>query len=205
MRVAYSQYESRGIHGHVAETPDVDMGAYLDSLVNAVGKGIAREIESYRLSSLELGLLRACMERRGRTASQLAEVLPVDASRVSRVVNGLVERGLLRRNRPRRDRRVVLLTLTVRGKELTAEATRRVQDYYARLMEGVSEEEARTSLAVVSKVLANHAALVQAEQDAGETEGRSLVASQNRGGGGGESTGLFPMSEKVETGAPSPR
>ncbi len=162
--MAYSQDESRGSHGHVAETPDVDMGAYLDSLVNAVGKGIAKEIESYRLSTLELGLLRACMERKGRTASQLAEILPVDASRVSRVVNRLVERGLLRRNRPRRDRRVVMLTLTMRGRELTTEATRRVQDYYASLTVGISEEEVRTSLAVVSKILANHAALARDKQ-----------------------------------------
>ncbi len=78
---------------------------------------------------------RLCPEgRTGReewTASQLAQSLPVNASRISRQVAKMVGMGLMRRRRLRNDRRVVMLSLTAGGKKLTLDIQRRVHSYEA--------------------------------------------------------------------------
>ena len=67
----------------------------MSDLVNTVVKGAADELEGYDLSVIEFTLLRSCLESREVTATARAEVLPVDASRISRIVTTLVEKGLL--------------------------------------------------------------------------------------------------------------
>ena len=104
------------------------------------------------------------MGKREWTITQLAQVLPVKAPRISRLVTKMVDRGLIRRQRLRNDRRVVFLTLTDEGKALTLELHRRVQAYDSTLSEGVSEEEMAAFLSVTSKVLANFSALAQSDR-----------------------------------------
>ena len=128
-------------------------------LIGAVEKGIAVEVAPHNLTSIEFNLLRACMNIGECTATQLAVLLPVDASRISRIVNGLVNKGLLVRQRQTYDRRVVMLRLSDEGHELTESLNQRLQLYDNRLMEGVSEEEMQAFIAVTQKILANHEAI----------------------------------------------
>lgn len=93
------------------------------------------------------------------SATQLAEVLPVDPSRISRLVNGMVNMGLLRRRRTPTDRRIVMLRLTEKGNELTLHISERVNAYYAKLTEGIGEDEMREFVSTATKVLANYATM----------------------------------------------
>ncbi len=129
------------------------------SLSNAVVKGVERQIAPYGLISMEFAMLKAFVAQEEWTVTQLTEVLPADAPRVSRLVSRLVDRGLLRRRRRTDDRRVVRLRLTPQGEELTAEVCELVRQFEARLLEGVSAEEAAAFEAVVSRVVGNNAAL----------------------------------------------
>lgn len=104
-------------------------------------------------------MLKAFVVQEEWTVTQLTEVLPADAPRVSRLVSRLVDRGLLRRRRRTDDRRVVRLRLTPQGEELTAEVCELVRQFETRLLEGVGAEEAATFEAVVSRVVGNNAAL----------------------------------------------
>ena len=137
------------------EPPPADLDTYVDGLTNAVYKGMADEVEPHGLAPLEFNLLRACMRQEECTATQLAEILPVDASRISRVVTKLVDSGLLRRRRLRNDRRIVMLKLTEKGSELTEQIDRRVKMYDAKLTEGVTEEEMSGFVTTTFKILAN--------------------------------------------------
>ena len=131
----------------------------MTALTKAVVTGIAERVEPYGLTPMEFNLLRVFLDKRNCTVTQLAAILPVDAPRVSRVVNKMVDMGLLRRRRLRNDRRVVKLALTEEGRTLTRKLHDRVQTYDARLMEGVSEEEARAFVATTLKIAANSTAL----------------------------------------------
>ena len=64
----------------------------MSHLENVVYKGIASEAAPYDLFPLDVQLLMVCMEMGECTATQLAVQLPVDASRISRLVTGLADR-----------------------------------------------------------------------------------------------------------------
>jgi len=72
---------------------------------------------------------------------ELAEALGVAPPTVTRMCDRLVRKGLVRRRAGRRDRRLVLVSLTPAGSRLVAEVTRRRQAEIARLLEGVSAED----------------------------------------------------------------
>lgn len=137
--------------------PLADLEACLAGLVNAVDKGVVRELAPHGLIPVEFGLLRYCHAQKQSTATELAEVLPVDGSRVSRIVTGLVERGLLRRRRLRSDRRVVMLSLSDEGRELLARVVEAMIRYDAMLAEGVTDEAMRVFISVSRRIIDNHA------------------------------------------------
>ncbi len=140
------------------EEPPADLEECVAGLVNAVDKGMANEVAPYGLTSMEFSLLRHCLEEEC-TATHLAQVLPVDGSRVSRLVTGLVEKGLLRRRRLRSDRRIVMLRLSDEGRELTSDIVEKMKLYDAMLTEGIDEEEMRVFVSVSARIVANHAAM----------------------------------------------
>ena len=145
--------------GPAPTPPPLDLGECVTGLANAVARGMEEQVAPYNLIPLEFAILRAFLGREEWTTTQLAEALPVNVSRVSRVVTKMVGMGLMRRRRRRSDRRVVALVLTEEGKALALELHRRVQAYDARFSEGVSEEELAVFASVLSKVMANYTAL----------------------------------------------
>ena len=141
------------------ELPAIDLGKCIAGLVNAVTKGMAEELDPYDLNPLEFNLLRTCMERGECTATELAAELPVDASRISRIVTILVDKDLLVRRRLRSDRRIVMLRLSDKGNELTSMLLQRIQAYDAKLTHDISAEEMSVFAEAAAKIVANHEAL----------------------------------------------
>ena len=141
-----------------------DLGTCVASLMYVVDNGVADEVSPYDLTPAEFRLLRACMEKGECIATELAETLSIDPSRISRMVTKLVDMGLLRRRRLRRDRRIVMLKLTEKGNELTVQLRRVVQTHDAKLTEGISEKEMRVFRSVAFKILSNYAVLAEESQ-----------------------------------------
>ncbi len=150
--------KSAGDRGRPAANPPIDLVSCVSGLVLAVDGGMATELAPDRLTPMEFRLLRHCREERECTATHLAQALPVDGSRISRIVTGLVDRGLLRRRRLRNDRRIVMLRLSEEGAELTGRVIERVERYDARLLAGLGAEEMRVFTDVTARIVANHAA-----------------------------------------------
>lgn len=155
---AYQQFHNSQVHhGELRE--------YVERTAAAVARQVANDLmAAYDLSSTEYSLLKFCMEHGECTATQLAGALPVDASRISRIVNRLVERKLLRRRRPREDRRTVMLTLTEDAKELTSRVMESERIFDVTLTDGISDEEKEVFISVAMKVLANCAAREESRQ-----------------------------------------
>ena len=131
--------------------------------MNAAHKGIAEHLASHGLNPLEFALLRTFLSKEKWTTTQLAHALPAKAPRISRMVTKMADLGLMRRRRLRDDRRVVMLTLTTEGRELTLDLCRRLQCYKATLSRGVSEDEMAVFANVTSKVIANYSAQAQSK------------------------------------------
>jgi DNA-binding MarR family transcriptional regulator len=77
------------------------------------------------------------------TNSELAEWMGVTAPTMSRMVDGLVKRKLVRRLVPEGDRRQVLLELTERGKVTFAEIAGEVREKFAVRIAGLNPDEKR--------------------------------------------------------------
>lgn len=132
----------------------------IDGLLTAFYQGAAKEAARYNLTATEFNLMRVCLRRQEEcTATELARILPVDTSRISRMVTVLVDRGLLRRRRLPSDRRVVMLSLTEEGVEMTSQILEVINQNNTRLMEGIDEDEIRVFSSVVSRIVANHTAM----------------------------------------------
>ncbi len=114
---------------------------------------------------MDYALLRLFLRREQWTATQIAEMLPVKTSRVSRLVSKLADMGLMRRRRHRNDRRVVFLTLTCEGETLTQDLFQKIESYEATLLEGVSDKEMSAFASTTSIVLANYGRLMSEERD----------------------------------------
>ena len=135
-----------------------DIGRLVSNLAYDIDRGIAQEMAPHGLLPMEVHLLMICREMGECSATQLVQLLPVDAARVSRLVNTLVEKGLMRRRRLRNDRRVVMLRLSEAGEALTPEITQRLGELYARLTDGLSEQEVAAFSGAVLKIIANYEA-----------------------------------------------
>lgn len=130
---------------------------------NAYLRGRERITASRGLTSNEFTLIRCFVDQEEWTATELTDVLPADASRISRLVDGLVSRGLLRRRRRTDDRRVVRLLLTDVGSVAVREVVDLVEEYEAQLLSGVAVDERGVMAAVLERILANHDTLEASE------------------------------------------
>ena len=130
------------------------------SLSTAVIKALADEAAPHDIQPVEFNLLQFCSETGECTATQLARVLPVDASRISRIVTRLVEKGLLLRRRLPHDRRTVMLSLTDEGTRLVAELGDRVEGYLSQLLEG-DEQILRMAETITVRMRENFMAMIE--------------------------------------------
>ncbi len=81
---------------------------------------------------------------------------------MSRLVAKLVDDRLLRRRRLRNDRRVVVLSLTNQGRDLTNEVDKRMRAFEEDLTEGVTDDELAAFFRVTQRILLNEAARTEA-------------------------------------------
>ena len=153
------QRQSRPKPDRQVKSAPLDLGKHVTSLLNVLTKLFADEVESRGISPVEYSLLRICLERGECTATEIAEELPVDASRISRIVNRLVDDGMLVRRRLRDDRRVIMLRLSDQGHELISLLFGRLQAHYAWLTEDIDEDDIRTVNAVAARILDKYAAM----------------------------------------------
>lgn len=90
----------------------------------------------------------------GASLSQAAQHLGVSLPTVSRLVDGLVSRGLVTREVSGADRRCVSLALTAQGRSLLAAARQQTQAYLAQNLEGISNAEQMAILEAMSLLAA---------------------------------------------------
>ena len=134
-----------------------DLGGYVAGLKNAVEKGVEAQLAPFAITSQEYAILIICQAKGTTTVSELAQHIPVDAGRISRIVNNLHQRRLLARRRLKEDRRVVKLWLTEDGQRLAPELVERVMVYNEMLAEGVTREERDAFVSAYNKIMRNYA------------------------------------------------
>ena len=146
--------------GAGAESPSLEaligmLQGDLTRLVNIMYQGIKDRVSPFGFAVGEFSVLAACFSNESITISGLAEQVPLDVGRISRIVSRLEDRGLVWKARPERDRRVVRVETTDEGRALAIECMRQVGEHYANVVSGVSEEELTDLIGFIETMMGN--------------------------------------------------
>src|SRR6478609_8995350 len=96
------------------------------------------------------------------SVANLVRELDTDAGAMTRLLDRLEAKGLCLRERSSEDRRVVMLSLTEEGMRLSAKLTAVLADVFNAHLQGFSEEEWRSLLSLMHRMIANGEALRRA-------------------------------------------
>ena len=143
-----------------AESGQADPGVLLDlpllkvmDLARVVERLLEAALAGRETSLPELRVLSVCAARPGITAVEVSRALLVEAPTVSRLVQPLVQRGLLSRRRSQTDRREVRLRVTAGGLALLEECLPLLDQAAARFLGRLGEDEERYLRRIVETLL----------------------------------------------------
>ncbi|HNX96177.1 MAG TPA: MarR family transcriptional regulator [Candidatus Aminicenantes bacterium] len=128
--------------------------SHLREIERRVARTLKDQTTCCGVTSAQFHVLMELAERRRPSIMELAAALQLDASTLSRTVDGLVKAGLLEREENPTNRRSNLLSLTSAGKQTCDEINRTCDEFYARLLAKVPAEKHETLLEAV-RVLAS--------------------------------------------------
>lgn len=132
-------------------------------LLNRAGVRIA-EVFAQRIAEHEITVamyrvLAMLKERNESTLGDLADVVSVEISTLSRLVGTLAKRKLVSRTRPEDNGRIVIVRLTPQGEALTEELRPYAMELERYAVEGMSEEQVEALKTALRQMHANLTAL----------------------------------------------
>jgi DNA-binding MarR family transcriptional regulator len=144
----------------LAFAPD-DPQRLVGRLIKQVFSSLVRRIDE-RMQPLELTAMQwepmlLLSLKRADTVAALARESQVDCGAMTRMLDRLEEKQLLRRRRSETDRRVVHLHLTVKGQKVAREIVPVVVEELEIHLSGFKKEELATLVALLSRMLKNGA------------------------------------------------
>lgn len=142
-------YEPRKGVGHLLHRVRVEMLAAVDKELAADDSLASLEVTSAQfiiLASLGMGI---------RSASDLCKGISYDAGAMTRMIDRLEDKGLLRRNRSPEDRRLVNLELTEAGQEALPRMREVSMRVLNRFLRGFTKTEARQLESFLTRMLEN--------------------------------------------------
>jgi DNA-binding MarR family transcriptional regulator len=111
----------------------------LRRIIRAVSLYNRQLLKSYGLSAPQLTCLRHLGRQGERTAGQIARGIAVSQATVTGIVDRLEKSGLVGRRRSEKDRRIVHVELTARGREVATSVPLPLQERFVRGLSEVSE------------------------------------------------------------------
>ena len=104
------------------------------------------------LSHAQYGLLFSLCQHERLPSSELAQHALVSPATATEMLDDLLAAGLVRRERAEHDRRVVLISLTDRGRKLVEERRARYEPLWRAALADFGEDELRTAAAVLDRL-----------------------------------------------------
>ena len=131
------------------------LGYLVGTLASAMRKGLEDELAPMRVTPAQWVILEAAFSGNADTLTALARIIPVDAAAISRQLDKLQQRGLVRRRRLRSDRRTVRIELTDAGRELVPKLAPRVEANNRRFLSGITTDEQSAFTEIIQKMIQN--------------------------------------------------
>lgn len=127
----------------------------LNRLLTAIRDLMEDSFDEHNITVAQWTVLISVYNGGAETPAELAEFIGIDRSAVTRLLDRLETKGLLRRSRHGSDRRSVTVQLTAAGRKLTPKLIEISKRANQRLSKGISPGEARQFHSVIEKMLGN--------------------------------------------------
>lgn len=135
------------------------IGDSVNALIRRIKMSMSRYVDAemarHGLTDAQWGPMLLLRHDRGRTAARLAELLDVDAGAMTRTIDRLEHKGLVRRERSGEDRREVILVLTQEGERAVATVPQVLAEANNAHLAGFSDEEFATLRALLLRIVDN--------------------------------------------------
>jgi DNA-binding MarR family transcriptional regulator len=131
------------------------IGYLLKQLRSAIERGVDDEMAEHDLTGVQWGPLLMIDQGLGSTAAEIARIGCVDTGAVTRMLDRLEAKGLVRRSKCPKDGRVVQLELTDEGQRLCRLIPFGLARVLNSMLRGFTEAELETFKTLTRRMLAN--------------------------------------------------
>ncbi len=142
--------------------PDQSVGYLMRNVIGSIRERANTRLAAHDLTYVQwLPLYKLAMQQ-GNTVASLARELEIDAGAMTRSMDRLEAKGLVRRERSTSDRRVVFLVLTAEGRKVARKVPAVLSEVLNGHLQGFSNEEWQLLLQFLNRMLANGQGLREA-------------------------------------------
>lgn len=148
-----------------AETYRVEesVGYLVNRLAQTIGRELDRRMIDLGLTDAQWKPMFLLHQGECTTAADLSRIACHDTGSVTRLLDRLEDKGLVKRQRSAEDRRVVHLELTDEGKGIAAEVPKIIVDLANHVLAGFSPDEFEQFKTLLKRALSNARALNDGE------------------------------------------
>lgn len=127
------------------------------ALGTAVDEALSRDdvVSPYEISTAQFVILSTLHNEGGESACELCKTMDYDRGAMSRMIDRLERKGLVRRVRQPGERRMITLQITVAGEAVLPKMQTCVVGVLNRFLRGISKSEVRQAESVLRRMLAN--------------------------------------------------
>lgn len=135
--------------------PEESIGYLLRQTMSTLNRAAETEMRPHGLTAVQWAPLMIISRGGNPTAASLARDLNTDTGAMTRMLDRLEAKGLLTRSRSVQDRRVVMLTLTEQGSELTTRIPHHLANVYNLHLAGFTTDEFEQLKVFLRRIVAN--------------------------------------------------
>ena len=135
--------------------PSLGVGASIARARRTIVEAIDRKLAPLDISHAQWIVVMLLGDGAAATAAELCRILVYDPGAMTRLLDRLENKGVLRRVRAKGDRRTVRLELTAGGKRLYPKILEALVEVFNRLLGGFSKSEVRELEALLKRMVAN--------------------------------------------------
>jgi MarR family multiple antibiotic resistance transcriptional regulator len=149
--------EIKDVPGAAAAIPDDEMvvGHLIGRARSALLTGLDGELEPFGLTGAQFAVLKNVADGIAGTAADLCRTMHYDTGSMTRMLDRLEEKSVLRRERCTEDRRVVYLRITDTGNELLPQLRAAAVHVLARHLAGFSPAEVENLKQYLARMIEN--------------------------------------------------
>lgn len=135
--------------------PSQGIGAYIGRARRTIVEAIDRELAPLDISHAQWIVVMLLGNGAASTAAELCKILIYDPGAMTRLLDRLERKGVLRRVRAKNDRRTVRLELTTGGKRLYPRILEALVEVFNGLLHGFSKSDVRQLEDLLKRIPAN--------------------------------------------------